>query len=383
MSADLERGIVYIPTDAPTNDYYGGFRPGDNLFSSSILALDVRTGERVWHFQTVHHDIWDRDLPVAPILLDITVNGQVIPALVQTTKQGLTFTLNRVTGEPVWPIPEVPVPQTKVPGEWTSPTQPIPTRPAPYEIQGLTVDDLVGFTPELRARALEAAEGVQMGSLYDPPVLAGNDEGIRASAQCPGITGGLNIIGGTVADPELGILFPASVKTCTAMALTPPTRDTGEMGGRQTGVTVVDLARGGGGGLGSIEGIPILKPPYGRITAIDMNGGGHMWWIPNGDTPDRIATHALLQGVEIGNTGMPSHAVALATGSLLMYGEGRSGLPRFHAVDKPTGERVGTIDLPAPAQAGPMTFLHDGQQYIVIPVAGGGLPASLVALRLP
>jgi quinoprotein glucose dehydrogenase len=384
LSADLERGIVYVPTDAPTNDYYGGFRPGNNLFSSSLIALDARTGERLWHFQTVHHDIWDRDLPVPPILMDITVDGTVIPAIVQTSKQGLTFTFNRVTGAPVWPIPEVPVPQTDIASEWTSPTQPIPSRPAPYEMQGLTLDDLADFTPEIRARALEAVNGIRMGNLYDPPIEVGNADGFRATAQCPGATGGLNIIGGPVADPELGLLYAASVKTCTAMALAPPTRDTGDIGGRQTGVTVVDLARGGGGGLGSIDGLPVFKPPYGRITAINMNTGDHMWWIPNGDTPERIATHELLQGVDIGNTGQPSHATALVTSTLLMYGEGRGGLPRFHAVDKLTGERIATVELPESSSTAPMTFLHDGVQYVVVPVTGGeGNGGALVALRLP
>ncbi len=383
LSADLERGIVYIPTDAPTNDAYGGFRPGDNLFGTSVLALDARTGERVWHFQTVRHDIWDWDNPVPPLLLDVNIDGEVVPIAVQTTKQGLAFTFNRVTGEPIWPIPDVPVPASLIPGEQASPTQPIPTRPAPYEIQGLTEDDLIDFTPELRQRAIEQLADVQFGPLFLPPIHRDNDLGFRASAVCPSVTGGTNIIGGTVADPETGILYVASVKSCTGIVMIPgEERDQGQPG-RNPGATVVDWVQGPGGGLGSIDGLPVLSPPYGRITAIDMNTGEHLWWIPNGDTPDRIAEHPLLEGVDIGNTGQPSHAVALATRSLLMYGEGRSGTPQFHAVDKLTGERVGTIELPANASTAPMSYMHEGVQYILVPVGGGGNPGMLAAYRLP
>jgi len=383
LSADLERGIVYLPTDAPTNDAYGGFRPGDNLYGTSILALDARTGQRVWHFQTVKHDIWDWDNPVAPILLDLNVEGRTIPALVQTTKQGLAYTFNRVTGEPIWPIPDMPVPQSLIPGEQTSPTQPIPTRPAPYEIQGLTQDELIDFTPELRARAIEVTAGVQFGPLFLPPIHRDNDLGFRVSAICPSVTGGTNIIGGTVADPETGIMYVASVKSCTGIVMVPGNeRDDGSPN-RSTGTTIVDWVQGPGGGLGSIDGLPILKPPYGRITAIDMNTGEHLWWIPNGNTPDRIANHPLLAGLDIGNTGQASHATALVTRSLLMYGEGRSGTPQFHAVDKWTGEPVGTIALPAPSTTAPMSYMHEGAQYIIVPIGGGGHPAALAAYRLP
>jgi glucose dehydrogenase len=382
LSADLERGIVYVPTDAPTNDVYGGFRPGDNLFGTSVLALNARTGERVWHFQTVRHDIWDYDNPVAPILLDITVDGRRVPAVVQTTKQGLAYTFDRVTGEPVWPIVDTPVPQSTVPGEATAATQPIPTRPAPFEIQGLSHDDLIDFTPELRARALQAIDGLKLGPLFNPAVHRGNEEGYRAAAVCPGITGGNNIIGGTVADPETGILYVASVKACTALLLDrAANRDDGSPG-RNTGVTVVDYIQAAAG-IGSIDGLSVLKPPYGRITAIDMNTGEHLWWIPNGDTPARVVNHPLLRGVEIGNTGQPSHATALVTRSLLIYGEGRTGEPRLHAVDKRTGERIATVELPAPSSTAPMTYLHAGRQYIVVPIGGGRHPGSLVALVLP
>jgi quinoprotein glucose dehydrogenase len=383
ISADLERGIVYLPTDAPTNDAFGGFRPGDNLFGTSVIALDARTGERVWHFQTVHHDMWDWDNPVPPILLDVTVNGQEVPIAVQTTKQGNVYTWNRVTGEPIWPIPETPVPQSRVPGEQSSPTQPIPTRPAPYEIQGLSEDELIDWTPELRQRAIEAVAGVQMGPIFLPPIPRDSTSGFRVSAICPSVTGGTNIIGGSAADPETGILYVASVKSCTGIVMVPGSeRDQGQPG-RNPGSTVVQWVQGPGGGIGSIEGLSPLKPPYGRITAIDMNTGDHLWWIPNGDTPDRILEHPLLQGIDVGNTGQSSHATVLVTGSLLMYGEGRSGRPLFHAVDKLTGEPVGTIELPESSSTAPMSFMHDGVQYILVPVTGGGgIGGALVALRL-
>ncbi|MEX2584728.1 MAG: PQQ-binding-like beta-propeller repeat protein [Gemmatimonadota bacterium] len=381
LSADLEQGIVYVPTDAPTNDVFGGFRPGDNLFGSSVVALNARTGERVWHFQTVHHDIFDWDNPVAPILVDITVDGERIPAVVQTTKQAYAYTFNRVTGEPVWPIVERPVPASIVPGEQASPTQPIPTRPAGYEMQGMTEDDLVDFTPELRRRALEIVSEFKLGPIFNPPIHEGNAEGYRAAILCPSFTGGTNIMGGTVMDPENGIMYVASRNACSAASLVPGAdRDRG--GPDALGRTIVDWVAGSVG-LGTIDGIPVHKPPYGRITAIDMNTGEHLWWIPNGDTPERIRNHPLLEGVNVPNTGQASEATALVTRSLLMYGEGRGGEPRLHAVDKRTGETVGTIDIPAQTSTAPMTYMHDGVQYIVLPVAGGGMPGSLVALRLP
>ena len=388
LSADLEQGIVYLPTDAPTNDYYGGFRPGANLFSSSVLALDARTGERVWHFQTVHHDIWDWDNPLPPTLLDVTVDERRVPMAVQTTKQGFLFAFDRVTGEPVWPIEERAVPAGDVPGEWYSPTQPFPTRPAPYDMQGLTVDDLVDFTPELRKEAEERVEDYRIGPLYNPPVHLGNDAGVRAAVTCPSAIGGANIIGGTVADPETGILYVASERACSGRVLVPgEERDDPESrpAGMPSGTTVVKWHNGGSGGFGPIEGIPIFKPPYGHITAVDMNTGEHLWRIPNGDTPERIRNHPRLEGVELPNTGQLSHATALVTRSLLMYGEGRGGRPLFHAVDKASGERIGTVELPAPSSTAPMTYYHEGRQYIVVPVGGGSErhPGALAALRLP
>ncbi|MDE0394588.1 MAG: PQQ-binding-like beta-propeller repeat protein [Gammaproteobacteria bacterium] len=384
LSADPENGIVYVTTDAPTNDYFGGHRPGDNLFGNSVVAIDVETGERVWHFQAIHHDIWDRDFPHPPQLIDVTVDGEEIPALVQSSKQAFIYAFNRVTGEPIWPIEERPVPQSRVPTEQSSPTQPFPTRPAPYEMHGLTEDDLADYTPEIRARALELVSEWEYGpSLYLPPLHATNAEGKKGALFCPSQGGGTNIPGGTVADPETGIIYTASVKSCGGFTLIPGMERDGQLTG-QSGITPVEWTHAPvPGGVGTIDGIPFYKPPYGRITAIDMNTGEILWWIPNGETPERISNHPLLEGVDLPNTGQPSHATAVATGSLLIYGEGRGGLPRMHAVNKRTGERVGTVELPAPTDTAPMTYLHDGVQYIVTAVSGQGLPGSLVALRLP
>ena len=382
LSADPELGLVYIPTDAPTNDYFGGFRPGDNLFANSIVALDVQTGERVWHFQTVHHDVWDWDQPVAPNLVDVTVDGRRVKALVQTTKQAFAYVLDRETGVPVWPIPERPVPQSEVPGEKLSPTQPHPTLPAGYDLQGMTEDDLIDFTPELRQMALDIVSEFQLGPVFTPPLPADNAAGLRGSVTCPGSGGGTNIPGGAAVDPETGIMYVASVKGCSGRAMVPGTERDDPESIFTFGETISEYSAGGGG-LGNVEGLPIFKPPYGRITAIDLNTGETLWWIPNGDTPERIRNHPRLRGMELPNTGQASHATVLVTESLLMYGEGRGAQPRFHAVDKRTGEELVMVELPAPSSTAPMTFLHEGRQYIVVPIASRDLPGSLVALRLP
>jgi quinoprotein glucose dehydrogenase len=373
---------VYLPTEAPTNDVYGGFRPGDNLFANSVVAVDARTGERIWHHQLIHHDIWDWDNPLPTILVDLTVDGREIPAAIQVTKQAFAYTFDRVTGEPVWPIEERPVPQSRVPGEQTSPTQPFPTRPAGWELQGVTEDDLIDFTPELRKQAVELVADYQLGPVFNPPVHQGNAEGKVAALSCPSTTGGTNVTGGAAMDPETGILYVASVKQCSALLLAPGSeRDDGTPGERR-GRTVTDWVKSNAP-VPTLDGIPIVKPPYGRITAIDMNTGEHLWWIPNGDTPERIRDHELLRGLDVPNTGTSSHANVMVTRTLVMYGEGRVGTARFHAVDKVTGERVGTIALPAPTNSVPMTYLHEGRQYVVVAVADRDVPGSLVALRLP
>ncbi|MEX0891089.1 MAG: pyrroloquinoline quinone-dependent dehydrogenase, partial [Gemmatimonadota bacterium] len=357
-----------------------GFRPGDNLFSTSLIALDVQTGERAWHYQLVHHDIWNYDTPTAPILLDVTVDGQQVPGIFQATKQSFLYAFNRETGEPIWPIEERPVPASDVPGEQLSPTQPFPTRPAPYDMQGLTEDDLVDFTPELRQRALAALESVRIGQLFLPPLPRDNDFGLDGAMWCPGDSGGTNITGPPAADPETGIIYIISQKGCTGRALIPGA-EADENQENTTGTTLSDFSVYGGPRVGasSVGGIPIFKPPYGRVTAIDLNTGEHLWWIPRGDTPANILNHPELEGVDVGNTGRGGGASMMVTSTLLLLsGVGSDGTPYLYAHDKRTGERLGQVALPALSTYGMMTYMHEGVQYLAVP-----LPGRLVALRLP
>jgi quinoprotein glucose dehydrogenase len=383
MSADPERGIVYIPTNPPTMDFYGGFRPGDNLYGTSVIALNVQTGERVWHYQTVHHDIWNFDNPTAPVLMDVTVDGEPTPIVVQTSKQGFAYTFNRETGEPVWPIVERSVPQSDIPGEVLSPTQPFPTKPLAFELQGLTENDLIDFTPELRAEAVEIIKDYKLGPLFNPPIQVGHPSGLRSFVSCP--AGASNIYGPNSADTATGILYVSSQRGCRAENIVPGTQMDDPEDIMTTGRTISDWAVANRGDFRGPQGLPIFKPPYSSITAIDMNTGEHLWRIPNGDTPDRIKNHAALVGVDLPPTGVQSHPVTMVTGTLLIHAEGINGHPLLHAVDKRTGEKLGTVELPALGQYGMMTFMHEGNQYIVVQVASTTeqFPGSLAALRLP
>ena len=381
MAADPELGLVYIPTNPPTIDFYGGFRPGDGLFGTSVIALDVQTGERVWHFQTVHHDIWNFDNSTAPIALDVTVDGEPTPILVQTTKQGWAFTFNRETGEPIWPIEERPVPQSEVPGEELSPTQPFPTRPAAYEMQGLTEDDLIDFTPELRAEALEIVQNYRIGPIFNPPIETGHPSGLRSFVSCP--SGATNIPGPTTADPETGILYVSTGRGCRSENIVPGIEIDNPNDIQTTGTTFSDWSVINRGDFRGPQGLPIFKPPYSQVVAIDMNTGEHLWATPNGDTPERIRNHPALQGVELPNTGGTSRAITMPTQTLLLTAEGAGGASVLHALDKMTGERLGTLQLPAPGQYGMMGYMHQGQQYVVVQIGGAEYPSSLVALRLP
>jgi quinoprotein glucose dehydrogenase len=380
MSADPELGLVYVPTNPPTIDFYGGFRPGDNLFGTSLIALDVKTGRRAWHFQLVHHDIWNYDNPTAPVLLDVTIDGQSTPIVVQTTKQGWAYTFNRKTGQPIWPIEERPVPQSDLPGERLSPTQPFPTWPLAYDLQGLTEDDLIDFTPALRQEALEIVTQYKLGPIFNPPIQVGHPSGLKSFVLCP--NGATNIFGPTAADPETGILYVASRTGCRSENIVPGTEIDEPDDPKTTGKTIADWVVKNRGDFNGPQGLPIFKPPYSRITAIDMNTGRHLWVIPNGDTPERIRNHPALRGVDLPVTGALAHPVTLVTKSLLVHAEGVGGAPLLHAVDKATGTRVGTVALPVPGQYGMMTYLHEGQQYIVVQVASPSHPGSLAALTL-
>lgn len=382
MSADYERGIVYIPTNPATIDYYGGFRPGANLFGTSVIALDVRTGQRVWHYQMVHHDIWNHDLSNVPVLADIRVDGREIPALFQPSKMGWVYALNRETGEPIWPIEERPVPQSDVPGEHTYPTQPHPTRPAPVEPHGLTEDDLIDFTPELRQQALETFRRYRAGGPFMPPLNVGHEQGVVASLAC---FGGTNIPNPVSMDPETNIMYVSSSRNCSSRMVTPGADLDLPDDPMTTGTTISDWVAGPSPGFPGPQGLPILKPPYSRITAIDLNTGEHLWWVPTGETPAQVRNHPALRGVDIGETGGNGRAVTMVTGSLLLATDNTGDVPRLNALDKRTGEVVGSVELPAQGQYGMMTYMHEGRQYVVVQIAGGeqAMPGSLVALRLP
>jgi quinoprotein glucose dehydrogenase len=379
MSADPARGLVYVPTNPPTIDFFGGFRPGDNLFGTSILALDVKTGKRVWHFQTVHHDIWNFDNPHAPVLLDVTLDGRRTPIVVETTKQGFAYTFNRETGKPIWPIEERPVAPSDLPGEVLSPTQPFPTRPKAFEIQELTEDNLIDFTPELKKEAIETLKNYKVGPLFNPPIQVGHPSGKRSFVSCP--SGASNIFGPTVADPETSVLYVATERSCRAENLVPGSKMDEPDDPKTTGRTLSQWVVANRGDLRGPQGLPIWKPPYSRIVAIDMNTGEYLWEQPNGDTPARIRNHPLLKGLDIPNTGQMSHAVMMTTRTLLITAPG--GDPVLYAVDKKTGKRLGTVKLPAPGQYGMMGYVHEGRQYVVVQVMSPAHPGSLAALRLP
>jgi quinoprotein glucose dehydrogenase len=370
MSADEELGLVYLPIEAPLSDLYGGERPGDNLYGNSLVCLDTRTGEIVWHYQLIHHDIWDWDNPTAPILMDIVVDGRPIKAVAQITKQAWVYTFDRVTGEPVWPIEERPVPASDVPGERTSPTQPFPTKPAPFDRQGFTAEDVIDFTPELRAAALEGIKIFRTGPMYTPPSLGAAPDGTRGLLFLPAPVGGANWEGGTY-DPETGLLYVGSFTSPSVFALT-----------SQPDFTDVRYIAGGGAALPWLEGLPIVKPPWGRITAIDMHTGEHAWMIPNGPTPDEITNNPALVGVTLPATGRMTRAMLLATKTLLFGTDGWGGSPVLRAYDKATGEEIAAIDLPGASGGLPMSYAVDGRQFIAISVAGER-GAELVALALP
>ncbi len=371
MSFDAETGYVYLPTEAATGDFYGGHRPGDNLYSTSLVCLDGRSGEVVWHFQTVHHDIWDLDNPAAPILADVEIEGVTRKIVVQLTKQGLIFVFDRVTGEPIWPIEERPVPQTDVPGERTSPTQPFPTKPEPVGFRGITEDDLLDFTPEVKTRALEIAGRFRLGPLYTPPSLADAPDGTRGTIMYPYTTGGPNWEGGAF-DPGSGLLFVGS-RTVPGTVLGLFSDEA------RSDMRYVNQFRTAQLG----RGIPIVKPPWGTITAIDLSTGEHAWEVLNGETPSWVPRALGVAPEAVPNTGQISRAMLLATSTLVFATEGVAGGPVMRALDKSTGRTIAEIELPNASTGLPMTYLHEGRQYVVVTVGGGGEPSELVALALP
>ncbi|SUZ58973.1 uncharacterized protein METZ01_LOCUS11827 [marine metagenome] len=387
MAADPELGLVYVVTNGVTIDYYGGHHPGDNLYSTSIIALDSETGERAWHYQMVHHDIWNYDTPTAPILMDVTVDGREVKGLFQATKQNFLYALDRETGVPIWPIEERAVPASTVPGELLSLTQPFPTRPAPYDLQGRSAENLIDYTPEIYAQALQIAQdGNFFNSLFDPPRTI--DDPLGPAWNCPGGGGGVNITGPPVADPVEGVMFITSTGNCFRLQVEPGV--TSRMDSpAQSGTTHSDWVAVAttvpGGGRAVLDGLPLWKGPAGRITAIDMNTGDHLWMIPNGDASqqeqDRIRNHPLLQGVEgvEVNRGRGSHSTMVASPTLLFAtGQTADGAWKLFAIDKQTGERVGTVDIPGSTRYGMSSWSHEGKQYIIIQLNDG-----LAAMALP
>ena len=380
FSVDEELGYLYLAVEAPTNDVYGGARPGDNLFSSSLVAVDIHTGNRVWHQQFVHHDIWDYDNPGHPILIDLNVDGRAVKAVVQLTKQAFAYVLDRVTGQPVWPLVETPVPQTSVPGEWTSATQPIPSKPPGFDLQGYDEDNLIDFTPELRALAVKEIQNYTVGPMYTPPSLVTPTN--KGTIIFPGYGGGANWQSGA-ADPETGFVYVGSATNPSVIGLEPV------LPARPDDPDYADYRMSG-----SLPRLPnelrLMKPPYGRITAYDMNKGAIAWTIPNSDTPPAIQKNLDAAGLtDVPATGNPSQAGLLVTKTLLFAGEGAGGQPIFHAYDKQTGERIWQGAIPGGNQSGlPMTYLHEGRQYVVMAINGNapgttGNAARLVAWALP
>ncbi len=376
MSADPELGYAYLPVGNATNDHYGGHRPGTNLFANSLVCVECATGARVWHFQLVHHDLWDYDPPAAPNLVDITVDGRPIKAVAQVTKHAFTFVFDRVTGEPVWPIEERSVPTSTVPGEWTSPTQPFPTRPPPFDRQGVTEMDLIDFTPALRAEAVEILQSYVHGPIFTPPSIIGTGPGdTRGTIELPGYTGGANW-NGAAFDPETGLLYVPSTTQPIIPALVELDPDRSNL----------RYSRGRMQPPGGPDGLPLFKGPYGRITAIDLNRGEIAWQRANGRGSPAIRDHARLRDVDLPPVG-GGRDFLLLTGTLLFSGQqtpGVDGAWVLAARDKATGEPLAEIPLPGRAIGAPMTYEVGGRQYIALTVRGvRGEPPEIVALAVP
>jgi quinoprotein glucose dehydrogenase len=417
ITVDEDLGLVYLPVESPTSDWYGGERPGNNLFGESLVCVDLKTGVRKWHYQVVHHPIWNYDLSSAPILGDINVNGKAIKAVALPGKQAFLYVFDRVTGQPVWPIEERPVPQSDVPGEKTSPTQPFPTKPPAYARNFVKVpDDLIDFTPEMRAQALDQISRYKVQGMFTPPLI-GDPKGFLGAINLGNGTGGTNWPGAAY-DPETHIVYAqAQAAALSAISLREPPpgfSDIRFMSGRRdqpfriaegpgfgsaadapqaTAPRPVPAAAApaapAGGGL-TVQGMPILKPPYGVISAVNLDRGEIQWQVPYGETPDNIRNHPALKGLNIGNTGQLGSVGLLVTKTLIVLGDSQLTTSPQHprgamlrAYDKATGREVGQVFLPAPQSGSPMTYSVDGKQYIVVAISGGNYSGEYVAFSLP
>jgi quinoprotein glucose dehydrogenase len=419
MAVDEELGLAYLPVETPSSDFYGGHRPGNNLFADSLVCVDLKTGQRKWHFQLVHHSIWNMDIAAAPVLADVTVNGKAVKAVLESSKQAFLYAFDRVTGEPLWPIEERPVEKGDVPGEWYSPTQPFPTKPPAFDHQGVTIDSLIDFTPELRAEALRIVSKYKLGPIFTPPVVS-KAEGPIASFRS---SGGMNWPGFSY-DPETHIAYvPSFISFPPVGLLPPPSKEFSDIdyveGFATTGVRYVsgpgenvgaDAPRpaarpaepapapgaaattaGVGGGLGlTPQGLPLLKPPYGRITAINMDKGEFVWQIAHGETPDYIRNHPALKRLNIPRTGQSGYVGVLVTKTLVIAADPQTTTSAEHprgamlrAYNKATGQEVGAVWMPAPQSGSPMTYLANGKQHIIVPISGGNYSGEFLAFRLP
>ena len=405
ISVDEELGLAYLPVELPTGDYYGGHRPGNGLFGESLVAVDLKTGERKWHYQLVHHGIWDMDIPCAPILADITINGRTVKAVAQPTKQAFLYVFDRVTGQPIWPIEEKPVEKGSVPGEWYSPTQPFPTKPPAYDRQGLQLDDLIDFTPALHAQAVKIASLYKLGPVFTPPVVSKID-GPLATLALATSGGGTNWPGGSY-DPETHTVYVFSQRSISTLGLVPGDprmtdeayiQGTAKTGARTTAGAGADPSAGTksandvaaeAGGL-SVQGLPLVKPPYASISAINLDRGEIVWQVAHGETPDNIRNHPALKGLAIPRTGRAGVIGTLITKTLVIAGErdtfttpsGQKGA-MLRAYDKASGKDAGAVYMPAGQTGTPMTYMLGGKQYIVVAIGGTGYEAEFIAYRLP
>jgi quinoprotein glucose dehydrogenase len=410
ITVDEQLGLVYLPVESPTNDFYGGHRPGNNLFGETLVCVDLKTGERKWHYQLVHHPLWDMDISSAPILADIVVDGKPVKAVAQPTKQGFLYVFDRVTGKPVWSFEERKVEVGSVPGEWYSPTQPIPSKPPAYSRNGVSVDDLVDFTPEIRERAKAIASKYHLGPVYTPAVESKID-GPLGTLTVGTASGGTNWPGGSY-DPETHIVYAYACNACAeAIGLVPAPKEVSDMNYiAGTAGEEVRILRGPGENAGAdspmpskkkpsgsgyvalnVDGLPLLKPPYGTITAINVDKGEIVWQIAHGETPDVVRNHPALKGLNIPRTGQETYNVGtLVTKTLVIAGEGQITTTAEHprgamlrAYDKKTGKEVGAVYMPAPQTGSPMTYMLNGKQYIVVAVSGGAYSGEYIAYTLP
>ena len=410
IAVDEELGLAYLPVETPTGDFYGGHRPGNNLFAESLVAVDLKTGQRRWHYQLVHHPIWNMDIAAAPILADIRVGGRAVKAVVVMGKQAMAYVFDRATGQPVWPIDERPVPRGDVPGEWYAPTQPFPAKPLPYDYQGVESKDFIDFTPQLRAEADTIAKKFRLGPIFTPAVESRKQGPIHAFRSA----GGTNWPGAAY-DPETHTLIVPSYTSFVPYGLMPSPNKAfsdlryvsgnaitgvryiggpGENAGAEAAPTEAVSEFGGSDRLIDVDfrpqGLPLLKPPYGRITAIDLDSGDFKWQIAHGETPDSVRNHPALKGLNIPRTGQSAAAGVVVTKSLVIAGDPMAtlmpGRPRgamLRAYDKRTGQEVGAVYMPAPQSGTPMTYMLDGQQYIVVAVSGAAYSGEYLAYRLP